>query len=75
MTVAYLFGPTWATRLQVTIGLILFALWVLNALNAQYGTGAFLYDVWDTTQIPPAEWFVHDLQWDPVIGCGTEMCR
>jgi len=69
------FGPTWQTRLQVGVGLILFALWVLNALNTQFGPGAFLPDVWDTTQVPTTEWFTHALQWDPIIGCGTELCR
>jgi len=56
---------TWPARIEAAIGFVLFVLWVLNALNDQAGTGAFLYDVWDANQVPTDQWFTHYLQWEP----------
>lgn len=52
-------------------GVIVTVLWLLFALNpelAQWGD-AF------APNVPVEDWFQHRLQWDAVIGCGTELCR
>lgn len=69
MTVSTLFGPSWATRIQVTIGLLVAAALILINFNVPSLGDPF------GPQVPVEQWFQHRLQWDPIIGCGTELCQ
>lgn len=67
----YLWDGSRSDRVRVALGLMLFTFWLwaqLNPVVADLGNPF-------AASVPVEMWFQHRLQWDPVIGCGTEMCR
>lgn len=52
-------------------GPVLFVAYLLYLLNPELGAWADPF----APSVPVEQWFQHRLQWDPIIGCGTEMCR
>jgi len=53
---------------KAAVALIVIIMFTINPELYNWGN-AFGPDV------PVEAWFQHRLQWDPIIGCGTEMCR
>lgn len=57
-------------QVQTVVGMIMMVLWVLVTLNPELGDLGNPF----SASVPVEMWFKHRLQWDPVIGCGSDMC-